>query len=218
MIYFFSDAHYGHRNICLGVSTWTDLSKCRDFHSIEKMNMTIVKSINSIVKKDDTLYHIGDWSFGGWENIWNFRKQIVCENIIQVNGNHDIHIMKNKFFPHLEKQYGLIYEIDDKNEYHTISNIKNDNDVTAHDMFSEVYDDVIKININGQIIVLSHHPLDTWEDMKNGSWHLHGHTHHDIDNSIINLNYKRFDVGWIDKVYSFDDIKNIMDNRKIKNK
>ena len=75
MIYFCSDLHFGHTNICKGTTKWSDKKKCRNFNTIEEMNNAIVKSINSVVGKNDTLYHIGDWSFGGYENIWNLRKQ-----------------------------------------------------------------------------------------------------------------------------------------------
>lgn len=96
MEYFFSDAHFSHLNICRGTSAWDNKeTNCRNFNTIEEMNSTIIKSINSRVGKDDILYHLGDWSFGGWENIWNARKQIVCENIMNVNGNHDCFDVEN---------------------------------------------------------------------------------------------------------------------------
>ena len=214
MIYFFSDAHFGHRNICKGTSKWTDLSRCRNFNTIEEMNNAIVKSINKIVGKDDILYHIGDWSFGGWENIWNFRKQIVCENIIQINGNHDKHIIEDKFFPHLEKQEGFIYELENKNDYRIFEKIKSIYDVTAHDLFKKVYNDTLRIVIDGQVIILDHYPYEIWPDMDDGAWHLHGHTHHNIDDTETSIRYKRMDVGWDGKVYSFDEIKKIMSKRE----
>jgi hypothetical protein len=39
---------------------------------------------------------LGDWSFGGFEKIEEFRSQINCKNIILMIGNHDHHIEKNK--------------------------------------------------------------------------------------------------------------------------
>lgn len=216
MTYFFSDAHFGHRNICRGTSKWTELDTCRDFNTIEEMNDAIIKSINDVVGKDDTLYHDGDWCLGGWENIWNFRKQIICENIIQINGNHDEHIRKNKFFPHLVNQDGIISEIEDKNNYRHLGILKHKCDVTAKDFFKEVYNDTLRIVIDGQVIILSHHPYEIWPDMDEGAWHLHGHTHHELDDSETNIRYKRMDIGWIGKVYSFDEIKEIMSKREIK--
>ena len=36
---------------------------------------------------------------------------------------------------------------------------------------------IVRINIHGQKIVLSHYPLMEWQSMSRGSWHLHGHIH-----------------------------------------
>ena len=91
-IWFSSDFHYGHKNICRGVSTWSNLKYTRDFQSIEEMNYTLVNNINSYVKKDDDLYFLGDWSFGGIENIWEFRKKLNCTNIHFICGNQDNHM------------------------------------------------------------------------------------------------------------------------------
>lgn len=95
-IWFTSDTHYGHKNIVRGVSDWTDLSKTRDFDTLEHMNTTIVNNINSVVGEDDVLFHLGDWSFGGFEKVEEFRNRIVCKNIHLVLGNHDHHIANNK--------------------------------------------------------------------------------------------------------------------------
>lgn len=73
------------------------------------MNEAIIKSINDTVKEDDTLYHLGDWSFGGYHNIWNFRKRIICKDIRFVFGNHDHHIRNNRVLSEhgLYSEYGL---------------------------------------------------------------------------------------------------------------
>lgn len=216
--FFVSDIHAWHANLCYGTSKWKDKeTRCRKFNTIEEMNYMIIKSINSTVGKDDTLYHLGDWSFGGWENIWNLRKQIVCEHIIQINGNHDEHIYKDKFFPFLEKQNGVIYEIADKKDYHIWTGVKGETDVTAKDFFEKVYNGRLIICIDGQQIIMDHYPYEEWENMESGTWMLHGHCHHDIDNTETSLKFKRLDVGWIKKIYSFDDIKKIMDKRENKN-
>lgn len=217
MIYFCSDLHAYHVNLCRGTSKWSNKEEnCRNFNTIEEMNEAIVKSINSVVKADDTLYHLGDWSLGGWENIWNFRKQIVCEHIMQVNGNHDEAISKDKFFPFLEKQGNIIYEISDKTKYRSLGMLKNKSDVTARDMFTKVYSNRLRIVIEGQEIILDHFPLEEWENMGTGTWHLYGHSHHNLDNTETSTKYKRMDVGWNGKVYSFDEIKKIMSKREIK--
>lgn len=212
--FFCSDLHYSHLNICLGTSKWANKEdNCRKFNTIEEMNNAIIKSINSVVSKDDVLYHLGDWSFGGWENIWNLRKQIVCENIILVIGNHDTQIKNNKLFPNLKKEAGIIFETQEPT---SLGTFKENFQVTAQDLFTEVHDGRLVTCINGQQIVMDHYPYEDWENSETGTWMLYGHLHHGLDNSPINLRYKRFDVGWDGKVYSFDELKSIMDKKENK--
>ena len=94
-IWFTSDTHYNHSNIVRGTSKWEDKSMCRDFDTVEEMNTAIVNNINALVKENDILFHLGDWSFGGKENIREFRDRINCKNIHLTLGNHDIFIYKN---------------------------------------------------------------------------------------------------------------------------
>jgi calcineurin-like phosphoesterase family protein len=97
-----SDSHYGHKNICRGVTEWRlpdgsiPISQTRNFNTIEQMNETIVNNINSVVGQDDVLIHLGDFSFGGFENIQKFRDRILCKEIHLVLGNHDTHIENNR--------------------------------------------------------------------------------------------------------------------------
>jgi calcineurin-like phosphoesterase family protein len=44
-------------------------------------------------------------------------------------------------------------------------------------IFSEILAPIHKLKLLGHRIILSHFPLESWEDMGYGSWHLHGHTH-----------------------------------------
>jgi calcineurin-like phosphoesterase family protein len=97
-----SDTHYSHKNICRGVTSWKTLEggipilQTRDFTNIEKMNATIVNKINENVGQDDILIHLGDWSFGGFDQIREFWDRIVCKNIHLILGNHDHHIENNR--------------------------------------------------------------------------------------------------------------------------
>ncbi len=97
-----SDTHYSHKNICRGVTAWRTkegeipVSQTRDFATIEKMNSSIVNNINEVVGQDDMLIHLGDWSFGGFEQVREFWDRIICKNIHLALGNHDHHIEKNR--------------------------------------------------------------------------------------------------------------------------
>ena len=54
-IWITSDTHYGHKNICRGVTDWRmpngsiPINQTRDFKTLDKMNDTIVKNINDVV-------------------------------------------------------------------------------------------------------------------------------------------------------------------------
>ena len=101
-VWIFSDPHYNHKNICRGTTNWRTIDgeipeeQTRDFTTIEKMNESILNGINWNVGQDDILICLGDWSFGGFEYIEEFRNRIVCKNVHLVLGNHDHHIERNK--------------------------------------------------------------------------------------------------------------------------
>jgi calcineurin-like phosphoesterase family protein len=182
-IWFCSDTHYGHKNLCLGETTWTDKSGCRNFQSVLEMNDAIVNEINSKVGEDDILYLLGDFSFGGISNIFEFRKKLNVSTIHLVLGNHDEHIQKNKVF---EGQ-------------------------TTQELFSSI-NNLLEITIEKQKIVLCHFPLEEWNFMDNGSWHLHGHCH----GNLPETEFKRIDVGFDAndfKILSFEDVKEKMLNK-----
>lgn len=162
------------------------------------MNEFIVSNINKYVKEDDILYHLGDWSFGGIENIWKFRKLINCKNIYLVPGNHDHHIKSNKILPNcIIRTFNL----------------------NSKDVFTEVLPELTKITIDKKEVILCHFSLEEWENMDRGSIHLHGHSHHTKDYTDLNMYTKRMDVGmdWEEfRPYSWEEIKEIMKERKIK--
>jgi len=94
-IWISSDFHFGHKNIVLGVSEWQDKSACRKFDTLEEHDELLIENINKNVRPDDILYFLGDFTFGGKDNIFHYRKLINCKHIALVFGNHDIHIRKN---------------------------------------------------------------------------------------------------------------------------
>lgn len=90
-----SDSHAFHTNITKGVSKWPNADDTRDFATAEEMTVAIANNINSVVDYGDTLYHLGDWSFGGYDNVKRFRDMINCSKIVFIYGNHDHHIEKD---------------------------------------------------------------------------------------------------------------------------
>jgi calcineurin-like phosphoesterase family protein len=93
MIYFSSDFHLNHVNICgPKLSSWE--KGFRDFNSIEEMNNTIINNLNSRVSYDDELYFLGDFAFGDRKKIPELRSRINCQTIYFIRGNHDHNIDK----------------------------------------------------------------------------------------------------------------------------
>lgn len=81
MIWFISDTHFGHKNI---------IEHCnRPFSSVEEMDRAIIDNINSLVRPNDTLYHLGDFAFRNVRDVSHYRQQINCKNIHLILGNHD---------------------------------------------------------------------------------------------------------------------------------
>lgn len=93
--FFSSDFHYGHKNLTRGTSNWSNGGQ-RDFDTLEEMNQALIDRINERVMKKDILYFLGDWSFGGFENVKKLRDLLNVETIHFIFGNHDHHIENNR--------------------------------------------------------------------------------------------------------------------------
>lgn len=193
-IWFTSDTHYNHKNICRGTSSWlsergkgeSSMQSTRDFNTLSEMNNAIVKGIHSVVKPGDILFHLGDWSFGGEASIEEFRNQILGIGVHFIFGNHDHHIERNQRY---------------------------------RDLFlSTKY--YREISIDGQMIVMCHYAYRVWNQSHRGAWNLYGHSHGTIDKEPYG---KSMDVG-IDSAkkllgeyrpFSFSEVKQIMDKRSL---
>jgi calcineurin-like phosphoesterase family protein len=227
-VWFTSDTHYNHSNICSSTTKWADSRLTRQFDSLEDMNQRLVDNINDTVKEDDILIHLGDWSFGGIDSIGEFRDRIICKNIHLVLGNHDHHIQNNKKLKdrYFDSESLQILKGDiDENFY---SEYKYgdywDNVVRLHDLFSSVseylYLDLrIPTNdkeIDKHTLVCMHYPIASWNGMNNGAIHLHGHVH--LPNHLRIANGKAMDVGCDGnnlQPISLDEILTIMKSRPI---
>jgi calcineurin-like phosphoesterase family protein len=93
-IFFTSDTHGSHKNLIIGTSKWGNKDKCRKFSTLLEHDEHITEVINSIVRPNDTIYHLGDFAFNGVESFVNFRARINCRNIHLILGNHDQNIDK----------------------------------------------------------------------------------------------------------------------------
>lgn len=206
-IWFTSDTHFGHKNIVRGCSEWKNKTSCRPFDTLKDHDNTIIDNINKYVKRNDILYHLGDFSMGGKENVWKYRDMINCNNIHLCTGNHDIHIIKNSSIMSRDKK--------------------------AKELFSTVQPIIYK-KIGKTNIVMCHYAFRTWDKGNHGSFQLHGHSHNSLptyekllqiadDRQLYKTGdfYKQLDVGlesayeligeW--RPFHIEDIRHIMNNR-----
>lgn len=188
-LWFTSDTHYNHSNICRGTTNWIDPVTCREFNTVEEMNEILINNINNTVDKDDILFHLGDWSFGGFEQIEIFRSQLVCKNIHVILGNHDHHIERNK--------EGIQSIFSSVNHYVEL--------------------DVRHQTLDIPKLVLMHYPIASWNNMARNSIHLHGHVHLPSDKRIGRG--KMMDVGMDgNDLYpiGLEEILSLMENQPVK--
>ena len=198
-IWFFSDPHYGHKNICSGTSSWP-ADKVRNFPTVEDMNTRIVDNINSVVKCDDYLICLGDWNFGGIKNLPIFRHRINCYNVGLICGNHD-------------NNHGSEWNPPIKNNSVNSSFVE----VRAANYFS-FYQHYLEISVNKTPIVLFHFPISSWNYMNKGSIHLFGHCHSNSEDRFFNGG-KSMDVGLDGNnlmPYHVDQIFDLMKDKPVK--
>lgn len=92
-----SDLHFYHKRImdfCKATRPWA---------SVDEMNEGLMDSLHSTVKKNDTLYLLGDISFGNAEQSLEIAKSLPGQVKYLVLGNHDTHLKGQevgKYFNH----------------------------------------------------------------------------------------------------------------------
>jgi calcineurin-like phosphoesterase family protein len=195
-IFFTSDTHYNHSNICSSTTNWQCVDNLtRKFDSLDLMNDCLVENINLTVGENDILIHLGDWSFGGFDKISEFRKRINCKNIHLTYGNHDHHIRRNK--------QGVQSIFTSTQDY--------------------LFLDIRRPSKEGKGVmdkysfICMHYPIASWDGMNNGVIHLHGHVH--LPPHLRLGEGKSLDVGvdgnHLDPI-SLDGILSLMENQPIK--
>jgi calcineurin-like phosphoesterase family protein len=195
-LWFTSDTHYDHKNICTATTNWVGAENLtRKFSSLDQMNDELVTSINNKVGQDDILFHLGDWSFNGFENIRKFRERINCKNVHLILGNHDHHIERNK--ENIQSIFSSVSQYLDL-------------EVKWRPYHSKLVAD------SYTRFVLFHYPIASWNGMSDGVIHLHGHVHLSPQQRVANG--KAMDVG-VDgnnmEPISMDEVLKIMSKQLI---
>jgi calcineurin-like phosphoesterase family protein len=98
-IFFISDTHFGHLGVCKFLRS-DGITPLRPWDNIEEMDEALVKNWNSVVKPNDSIYHLGDVvinrRFLATLDKLNGSKRLIL-------GNHDIfnHSDYTKYFKRL---------------------------------------------------------------------------------------------------------------------
>jgi calcineurin-like phosphoesterase family protein len=95
-VFFIGDTHFGHKNIIEYEKT------TRNFSSIEEHNEELIKRWNSVVGKNDIVYHLGDFCFGK-QNIAIAGRLNGSKRLIM--GNHDVYEASD-YLKYFDKLYG----------------------------------------------------------------------------------------------------------------
>lgn len=107
--FFTSDTHFGHANI---------IKLCnRPFKDVEEMNEKLIENWNKVVSEDGTVFHLGDFAFGG-SNVWKSIIPRLNGHINLIIGNHDRKNLRQGYMSYFDMVVPqLQIEIEDNSIY-----------------------------------------------------------------------------------------------------
>lgn len=107
--FFTSDTHFGHANIIRFCN--------RPFRNVEEMNEALIENWNLVVSEDDTVFHLGDFAFGG-SNVWKSIIPRLNGHINLIIGNHDRKNLRQGYMSYFDMVVPqLQIEIEDNSIY-----------------------------------------------------------------------------------------------------
>jgi calcineurin-like phosphoesterase family protein len=159
-----------------------------------------------MVRPSDILFHMGDFCLNtSIEKFEDYIGRIRCQNIRLLQGNHNNPHERKVLLPLVESILGDSY--------------RNGSMVTPARYKNVIFNGhYLEVAIDGQMIVLFHYPIGSWNEMSNASWHLCGHSHYNYDLSTAeNKEGKILDVGWDGhkKALTMEEIQAIMATKAI---
>lgn len=86
MYWWTADQHFFHHNSKTGIGIIQFAN--RPYNSIEEMNEDLISRHNEVVKKEDVVIHVGDFSFGNQKQTNEIIKRLNGNQIF-LRGNHD---------------------------------------------------------------------------------------------------------------------------------
>ena len=182
-VWFTSDYHLGHRNI---------IHLCeRPFSDVEEMDRAIIARHNECVAANDLVYDLGDFAF-------RCSAEYASDCLARLNGRR--HILLGNHDKPLRQAHkrGLLDDLLSSGKLTLIG----DQDPRVQTG--------IRVNVDGQEIVMAHYAQRSWHGAFRGAWHVFGHSHGNLSPFR-----KSMDVG-VDahdfKPVSFTDLKAWMDS------
>jgi calcineurin-like phosphoesterase family protein len=82
-IYFTADTHFGHSGLLMHQS-----DRMIAFECVEEMDAQLIDQINSVVRPNDELYHLGDFCWQA-SRAGHYRQRLKVRKLHIVCGNHD---------------------------------------------------------------------------------------------------------------------------------
>jgi len=162
-----ADEHYGHRRIISYQN--------RPFASVEEMDREISDRHNSVVAEDDTVIHVGDFSFGTAEDFIRLTASLRGTHYF-MDGSHDYAMRKFFASPTLVQSYSRL----------------------------QLLPKLFEFTYSGTKVVLCHYALHSWwaSYHPGASVHLHGHSHGRfsspfaaIDIGVDTNNFYPYEIG-----------------------
>lgn len=143
------------------------LSYCpnRKFSSVEEHDEHLIKVWNERVKSEDIVFSLGDFAFSSVEKSYGILDRLNGRKVL-VSGNHDVRHLKHQEF---KNRWSAIFH-----GYHEVE---------------------VKYNGHSVLVVLCHYPLESFNKMRYGSFHLHGHVHTPVGKIKMRYMKNRKDIG-----------------------
>lgn len=147
-IWFTADHHFGHANI---------IKYCeRPFASVEEMNSEMISRWNEVVRLDDIVYHLGDFTL----------ETSILKYAVNLNGYIKI-IPGGHDHRWLKKEMNIGCGIETLPQLYLI-------EIDAYSDYSAEFP---------LLLVLCHYAMRVWDRSHYGSLHLFGHSHGRLENT-----------------------------------
>ena len=178
MKFFTSDLHLEHANV---------IKFCNRPTTLEGMTDWIVDNWNSVVKKGDIVYHLGDLTFRGSDYFHDLVDILERLNgdIVLIPGNHDKEQLQKRLVAHYKGNQKLT-----------------------------VAPPILETKVQGVRVVLCHYSMRTWNQSHRGSIQLFGHSHGSLEVAGKSMDVG-IDANPFHRPFSEDEVIELMSKKEI---